>query len=238
MLARDGSVDGVLQLADVRNLDAKRLHDMLATRRVVLDARLGGLAEWPARCQGGCPGDDRWRRASQRSPRKMASVFWSEERLRGSIGFRVRVAQHGVRETHWKVAYRRFIDERSEQVDDIDAQLEWRVEEWVGDGAAESEPALRRPNRSRSPSRVHRAACRCDCRETELAGRTCASCWPPRHGIMMPARRARSGSVMPEMRALRAIGRSTLRSRSSPRAGRRGCSKWEEDVPSRVRVGS
>lgn len=150
VLNRDGSVERLLRLADIQTQDAKRLHAILANGRVVLDARLGGLAvsgmldqkenDEPATLDG--------ERVPSITDEEGASL-WSDQRLRQSgFGFRVRITRraeivrrHGDEEG-WKVVYRRFLDAESEDADDAGERLEWRVEEWVGDNTAENDPEL------------------------------------------------------------------------------------------------
>jgi CRISPR-associated endonuclease/helicase Cas3 len=69
--------------------------------------------------------------------------LWSDERLsRSGLGFRVRTARRADTEVDWRVVYRRFLDANAAETEDPGTKLEWRVEEWVGDGAAENESSL------------------------------------------------------------------------------------------------
>jgi CRISPR-associated endonuclease/helicase Cas3 len=149
ILTHDNSIKELLRIGDIPTKNVQQLQAIIANYRVVLDARLGGLAASglldsredtePATLDG----DD----AVGTIAEERSNCLWSEERLKESgIGFRVRVTQHGSGEDvdGWKVAYWRFRNAASEAADDADATMEWRVEEWVKDDVAKSEPALAR----------------------------------------------------------------------------------------------
>jgi CRISPR-associated endonuclease/helicase Cas3 len=144
VLDRDGSVAELLRLQDVLDRDVRRLHSSFANRRVVFDARLGGLA-----ASGLLDPKENPVPATLDGPRiekiaeEGAQALWSDERLQASgLGFRVRIARHGEDDPDWRVAYRRLVDAASDEANDIEGRLEWRVEEWVRDRAAENETAL------------------------------------------------------------------------------------------------
>ncbi|HLH89416.1 MAG TPA: type I-U CRISPR-associated helicase/endonuclease Cas3 [Xanthobacteraceae bacterium] len=144
VLNRDRSIETLLTLNEIEGRNGDQLRRLLANRRVVLDARLGGLAasglldpkedEAPATIDG---------EHVATIGEEGGTSLWSEQRLRESgLGFRVRVTRRVGGEEEWKVAYRRFVDAGSEEADDASEREEWRVEEWVGEGAAENELAL------------------------------------------------------------------------------------------------
>lgn len=146
VLNRDRSIETALTLEGIEARDSNGLRRLLAGRRVVLDARLGGLAA------SGLldPKEDETPPTLDGEPvsaiREVGGEsLWSDERLRESgLGFRVRVTRRGSDEDDWKVVYRRFIDVESEEADNAADREEWRVEEWVGEGTAANEPALAR----------------------------------------------------------------------------------------------
>jgi CRISPR-associated endonuclease/helicase Cas3 len=135
-LTYDGSVEVSIRLDEFQNRD--RLERQLAGRRVVLDARIGGLATSglldPKKDEAPATLDD-WRAGSD------GIRLWNDDWLR-SIGFRVREARTDSAEENWKVVYRRFVDAASEEADDTGEDIEWRVEDWVGRRPADNEPAL------------------------------------------------------------------------------------------------
>jgi CRISPR-associated endonuclease/helicase Cas3 len=145
VLEADRSIKEVLRLNDIQTRDAKRLQALFANHRVVLDARLGGLAAsglLDAR-EGDLP--------STLDGERVATIveeggkrLWSDERLKKSgLGFRVRVATHDEnQEDGWNVAYRRALKPESDDADEAAALQEWRVEEWVGDGPADNDSSL------------------------------------------------------------------------------------------------
>lgn len=142
VLTADRKVDHLLTFRDLEAGNPRRLAALLAGRTVILDARIGGLAESglleanadapPATLDGEfiagpeAAGTER---------------LWDDNRLE-AIGFRVRRVRH--RETpvaNWNTAYRRFVDARAEEEGMEDA-LEWRVEAYVGNRPARSDPAM------------------------------------------------------------------------------------------------
>lgn len=153
VLAPDDKVDRILRLREIEKNDAKRLFAMVAGRTVVLDARIGGLAgtglldpkedrlpstldEEPISMSGNSSDEE----AGDSAPNK--AWLWGIDRLQ-EIGFRVGVAPHNyVRNTKWKAIYQRFVSPHAAEADDVGSFIEWRVEEWVGDGVARSESAL------------------------------------------------------------------------------------------------
>jgi len=146
VLAYDRAIKSLLRLGDIMNRTVQQLQSMVAECQVVLDARLGGLADSglldpkEAAVPATLDGETVATIADEHGKK-----LWSEERLKGNgIGYRVRVAERGESDGDWKVAYWRFLDALSEESDHADAAREWRVEEWVGEGAAQNNSALAR----------------------------------------------------------------------------------------------
>jgi CRISPR-associated endonuclease/helicase Cas3 len=137
VLAPDRKIERLFRLDELGDFDSKRLQFALAHRIVILDARLGGLAgsglldpkadKTPATLDEDSDegGDER---------------LWSDKRLQQSgLGFRVRLVKRGKdADPGWKPVYRRPVKA------DVDGENdeEWRVEDWVGGGAAERVSAL------------------------------------------------------------------------------------------------
>jgi CRISPR-associated endonuclease/helicase Cas3 len=146
VLNRDDSIEALLTLEAIDARESNGLRRLLAERRVVLDARLGGLAAsglLDSREAEAPPTLDEER--DSKSEDEGAARLWSDAELkRSGLGFRVRLTRRNSDEKDWKVAYRRFVDAEAEEADDGAERDEWRVEEWVGDGAAGNEPALAR----------------------------------------------------------------------------------------------
>jgi CRISPR-associated endonuclease/helicase Cas3 len=148
-------IDRLLRLREIEDIDAKRLYAMVAGRTVILDARMGGLAntglldakenrppatldEKPITISRDALPDEE----TDRRPKK--TWLWDDDRLQ-KIGFRVRLITHNVDANRtWKVVYQRFVDPRADEADDVEPFIEWRVEDWVCDGAARAESALAR----------------------------------------------------------------------------------------------
>jgi CRISPR-associated endonuclease/helicase Cas3 len=134
VLASNGDVERVMRLGEITDAKPEALRSMIVGRTVIVDARIGGLdgtghldakAKVVPTLDGG-PSDSRG---------------WTEESLR-KIGYRATVARHESEPlAGWKVTYDRLIEIGDDEADDPSAALEWRVEEWVGDRAAENETA-------------------------------------------------------------------------------------------------
>jgi CRISPR-associated endonuclease/helicase Cas3 len=147
VLGSDRSVERVWRLQQIDDADPKRLHAMIASRMVVLYAGLGGLdkAGLSDAKAGAAPStlDDERPPPTIEDEAQDASL-WSEERL-GKIGFRVRRQRHSEDEGggNWRVLYQRIITRSDEETGNPEA-WEWRVEQWVGEGAAGEYRALAR----------------------------------------------------------------------------------------------
>jgi CRISPR-associated endonuclease/helicase Cas3 len=154
VLEQDRSIKELLSFNDIQTRDAKRLQFSFANHRVVIDARLGGLAgsgllENAAGVPATLDGEPVAEIADEGGAR-----LWSDERLRQE-GFRVRRTrrqelqlkdeQKGDQE-NWGTLYRRLVDADAEETDDTDSEMEWRVEAWVGEGPARQESALAKYN--------------------------------------------------------------------------------------------
>jgi CRISPR-associated endonuclease/helicase Cas3 len=144
VLAPSRKVERLFSLNEIDKSDPKRIHAAIVGRTVILDARLGGLDQTgllnprqdkePATLDGDLASSI----ADESEDRR-----WSEKRLR-TIGFRVRREMHKAgAHGDWKVVHQRFVKSLDEEADNPDA-VEWRVENWVGDGAARADPALAR----------------------------------------------------------------------------------------------
>jgi CRISPR-associated endonuclease/helicase Cas3 len=134
----------LLRLSQIEETDAGQLRTMIAHRTVILDARLGGLDigglldpkanASPATLDG---------KIVSLIEQESADALWSEERLKAkSIGFRVRHCSHNVADDGWRVSYQRFVEADDVEAGDDSSAPEWRVEDWVNDGAARSDLAL------------------------------------------------------------------------------------------------
>jgi CRISPR-associated endonuclease/helicase Cas3 len=159
-------IDRLLRLREIEDIDAKRLYAMVAGRTVIVDARMGGLADTgllDAKEHGPPATLDEKPFPALRaafSDEEMEDTgpkrtwLWDDERLQ-EIGFRVGVVPHKFdSNTTWKPIYRRFMDPRVEEADDVDSFKEWRVEDWVGDGMARNESALAGTNQTIDPHHV------------------------------------------------------------------------------------
>jgi CRISPR-associated endonuclease/helicase Cas3 len=152
VLAPDRKVESLLTLRELEVINPKRVFAIFAGRTVILDARIGGLAKsglLEPKESAAPPTVDEDALAEKEA--SAASHLWDDSRLK-AIGFRVRRVAHnassaraGDRPRDWRVVYQRFVDAESEEAGSEDA-LEWRVEAFVGDRPARSDPAITNVN--------------------------------------------------------------------------------------------